>query len=149
MTSRFPRRILFAADGSKESDYAREHVVDLAQQAGSEVHVVFVGLISPWTQSKTPSAGQMERVQEEAQAVLDHQLDQLVTAGCAQAIPHLRLGRATDEILRLRDEIDADLIVVGNRGHNAFSRILLGSDAEGVVRHAPCPVLVVRREAQR
>lgn len=148
MASRFPRRILFAADGSKESDYAREHVVDLADQAGSEVHVVFVGLVSPWTQSKTPSAGQVGRIREEAQAVLDTQVAELKQAGCQSPIPHLRLGRAVDEVLRLRDELSADLIVLGNRGHHAFTRILLGSDAEGIVRHAPCPVLVVRRDTQ-
>jgi nucleotide-binding universal stress UspA family protein len=56
------------------------------------------------------------------------------------------MGRPTDEILRLRDEVSADLIVIGSRGLNAFKRVLLGSDAEGVVRHAPCPVLVVRRD---
>lgn len=74
------------------------------------------------------------------------QVERFKTSGVELASAHLRMGRPIDEILRLRDELSADLIVIGSRGLNAFKRVLLGSDAEGVVRHAPCPVLVVRRD---
>jgi len=89
---------------------------------------------------------QLDRLRADAQAVLDGQVSKLETAGLVPTKTYVRLGRATDEILRLRDEIEADLIVLGSRGLNAFTRVLLGSDAEGVVRHAPCPVLVVRKD---
>lgn len=141
----FPTTVLLAADGSSDADLARDRVLDLIGHSRAALHVVHVGLVSPWTNPKTLSSGQVRRMREEGQVVLDREVAILADRG-VEARPHLRLGRATDEILRLRDEIAADLIVLGSRGRNAFVRVLLGSDAEGVVRHAPCPVLVVRSE---
>ena len=141
----FPTRVLLAADGSVDSDLARDRVLDLIGHSQAALDVVHVGLVSPWTNPKTLSAGQVDRLREEGQQVLDRELAALAERGVT-AEGHLRMGRATDEILRLRDELDADLIVLGSRGTNAFVRVLLGSDAEGVVRHAPCPVLVVRSD---
>ena len=55
------------------------------------------------------------------------------------------MGRVDSEVIRLSEEIGCDLIVVGNRGVGSLTRILLGNDAESIVRHAHCPVLVVRK----
>jgi len=122
------------------------HVLDLHGYTQTEVHVVHVGLISGWTNPRTLNQDQLGRFRAEAQHVLDEQVASMEEAGLTPSKTYVRLGRATDEILRLRDEIDADLIVLGSRGLNTFQRVLLGSDAEGVVKHAPCPVLVVRRD---
>lgn len=142
----FPERILFAADGSHESDLARERLVDLVGKTHAEVHVLYVGLVSPWTNPTQLGPQHQQRLTDEAQSVLDAQAQLLRDRGLHPQT-HLRMGRATDEILRVRDQIDADLIVLGSRGLNAFTRVLLGNDAESVVRHAPCPVLVVRKDA--
>ena len=56
----------------------------------------------------------------------------------------VRVGRPWQEIVELARELRVDAIVVGSRGVSAIRRLLLGSTAENVVRHAPCPVLVVR-----
>lgn len=145
----FPTRILYATDGSPSADLARSRVVDLVRRTDAAVHVVHVALVSPWTNPHPLSPGQRERLQIEARPVLDAGVAALEAEGVDVTGTHLRSGRATDEILRLRDEIDADLIVIGSRGQNAFVRVLLGNDAEGVVRHAPCAVLVVRSEEIR
>jgi nucleotide-binding universal stress UspA family protein len=55
----------------------------------------------------------------------------------------VRSGPAAQEILRYAAEIDADLIIIGSRGHGAWERIILGTTAERVVREASGPVLVV------
>ncbi|WP_153397694.1 universal stress protein [Ornithinicoccus halotolerans] len=144
--AQFPHRILFAADGSRESDLALRYCVDLLEHTAADIHVVHVGLLSTWTNPRTLGPQQMARLRSEAEAVLQQEVAKFTAAGIAPTATHLRMGRATDEILRLRDEIEADLIVLGSRGLNTFSRVLLGSDAEGVVRHAPCPVLVVRKD---
>ena len=56
----------------------------------------------------------------------------------------VRVGTPWREIVALADELKVDAIVVGSRGLTAIQRLLLGSTAENVVRHASCPVLVVR-----
>lgn len=57
---------------------------------------------------------------------------------------HARIGEPAEEIIRLADEAYADLIVIGTHGRSGIERLLLGSVSERVVRHAGCPVLVMR-----
>jgi len=142
----FPTKVLFATDGSEDSERAMEAAVDLANKTGSELHVVHVGLVSPWTVPDTLSEAQFGRLRDQAQGVLQEQVARIREAGGDVTDAHLRMGRADVEVVRLAEEMGAGLIVLGNRGRETISRILLGSDAESIVRHAPCPVLVVRKE---
>ena len=57
---------------------------------------------------------------------------------------HIRLSDPREAIAQLASDLDADLVIVGTHGRRGAARLLLGSVAEGVVRMAPCPVLVVR-----
>ena len=57
---------------------------------------------------------------------------------------HAIKGRPFEEICRLAQEIDIDLIVIATRGNTGLKHLVLGSTAERVVRYSPCPVLVVR-----
>jgi universal stress protein A len=142
----FPRTILFATDGSEDSEVAMRAAVDLANKTGSELHVVHVGLLSPWAMPDTMSDAQFARLREQAQQILDEAVEKVRNAGGEIAEAHLKMGRADVEVVRLAQQLRAGLIVVGNRGRDNISRILLGSDAESIVRHAPCPVMVVRQE---
>jgi nucleotide-binding universal stress UspA family protein len=142
----FPRKVLLAADRSVESRLAVEAAVDLSKETDSELHVVYVGLISPWVQPDAISPIQYERLRMEAQEILDELVQKALSLGGKVAQAHLKMGRADSEILRLSDEIDAELIVIGSRGQNTIQRVLIGSDAESIVRHAPCPVLVIRKD---
>ena len=74
------------------------------------------------------------------------QVEQIETAGGKVAQTYVRLGRPAEEIVILADEIDAGLVVVGSRGLGGIRRLLLGSVSDSVVRHAHCPVLVVRKD---
>lgn len=58
----------------------------------------------------------------------------------------LRIGRAPAEIVRAARELDSDLILLSTHGRTGLAHVFLGSAAEHVVRHAPCPVLVVREK---
>ena len=68
---------------------------------------------------------------------------------------HAIKGRPFEEICRLAQEIDVDLIVMATRGNTGLKHLVLGSTAERVVRYSPCPVLVVhgsdskKKSAQR
>lgn len=59
----------------------------------------------------------------------------------------LREGKPADQILAVAREWEADGIVIGTHGRSGVSRLVLGSTAESVVRHAACPILVIRPHA--
>jgi nucleotide-binding universal stress UspA family protein len=59
----------------------------------------------------------------------------------------VRKGKAFDQIATVARDIEADLIIIATHGHTGMKHVLLGSTAERVARHAPCPVLILRRRA--
>ena len=61
-----------------------------------------------------------------------------------QASTLVRVGRPFHEITTAAKELDVDLIVISTHGYTGLKHVVLGSTAERVVRHAPCPVLTVR-----
>ena len=136
----FPTKILLATDGSKDATLADQDAIDLSDQSGAELHVVYVGH-SSLTQSPT-----------EYRTAAQERLDELVTkvedAGVTVAEAHLRMdtqGSMEDEnIVGLAEELGTDLIVIGSRGLSRMKRLLMGSVSERVVRLAHCPVLVMR-----
>jgi nucleotide-binding universal stress UspA family protein len=67
------------------------------------------------------------------------------TRGGAIHVLKLREGRAYEEICGVARRLNADLIVIATHGYTGYKRTFLGSTAERVVQHSPCPVLVVRR----
>jgi nucleotide-binding universal stress UspA family protein len=58
-------------------------------------------------------------------------------------------GDPAEAIVRMATENGADLIVMATHGHTGLQHVLLGSVAEKVVRHAPCPVLTIRYKPER
>jgi len=56
----------------------------------------------------------------------------------------VRKGEASEQIIKAAKEFNIDLIIVGSQGHSALASVLIGSVAQNVVHHAPCPVLIVR-----
>ena len=147
----FPTKILLATDGSEEAASAARTAADLAQKTGSELHVVLVELSTAYVGMGPPEiadipAPEQEELDEEAQGLLDTQVRQIKADGGTVARAYLRLGRPDVEIVALAEELGAGLIVVGSRGLGGIRRALMGSVSDSVVRHAHCPVLVVRKE---
>ena len=150
----FPTKILLATDGSQEAALALSTAVDLANSTNSELHVVTVG---PWSPDPAYAVHEAsyryetyeeasEAIRKEAQEILDKQVREIEEAGGTVQEAHLRRGRRDDEIVRLGDELGVGLIVIGSRGLGGVRRALLGSVSDSVVRHAHCPVWVVRKE---
>jgi nucleotide-binding universal stress UspA family protein len=138
----FPTKILLATDGSREAELAATTAAALAKGTDSELHVVHVGPFMPMlfsTMEEEPA-----RMAREARKTLDGAVGQLEAAGGDVAQAHLRVGGASEEIVALAEELGAGLIVMGNRGRGGVRRALMGSVSDSVVRHAHCPVLVVR-----
>ncbi|CAN5634795.1 universal stress protein [soil metagenome] len=143
--AKFPETILVATDGSEDSELSIHRAIDLAGETDAALHLAYVLVISHWRVPDTLSDAQLKRLKDEAQSRLDQQAEKARAAGADTLQSHLRIGRRADEeILKLSEEIEADMIVVGSRGHGTINRALMGNDAESIVRHADCPVLVVR-----
>jgi len=83
---------------------------------------------------------------KEAQKLLDTQVKQIKDIGGSVAQGHLRTGRLDEEIVATAEEAGVGLIVMGSRGLGGVKRALMGSVSDSVVRHAQCPVVVVRKE---
>ncbi|HTZ58312.1 MAG TPA: universal stress protein [Acidobacteriaceae bacterium] len=134
--------ILVPTDFSDVSERALEYAKTLAKPGNSELLLVHVdppvNLITP------PEAAWID--DSEIQAMHQEQLEQtglmLVSQGYrAQAIE--LNGPLYDQLLHAIEEYKVDLIVLGTHGRKGFDRLLLGSDAEALLRHARCPVLSV------
>jgi nucleotide-binding universal stress UspA family protein len=147
--STFPTKILLATDGSKEARQAAEAAAELSKDTGSEVHVAYV-LPSPrelrahHVYSREVMRSVLEQAEGEANSFLEEQAEQIRASGGKVAETHLRAGEPDKEIVRLSEELGAGTIVIGSRGLGAVKRALMGGVSESVVRHAHCPVFVVR-----
>ena len=141
----FPTRILLATDGSWEAELAATTAADLAKSTDSELHVVHVGeLPLVYHPERHAYRAEYQEHEKEAQQLLAAQVERIKGAGAAVRQAHLRMGRADEEIVELAQSIDAGMIVMGSRGQGGLRRALVGSVSESVVRHAHCPVMIVR-----
>jgi nucleotide-binding universal stress UspA family protein len=82
---------------------------------------------------------------EEGEAVVQAAVAALDRSGLETQV---LLGEPGVELMLFAEEVGATVVVVGSRGHGAIKRALLGSVSDHLVRHAPCPVLVVRDEVE-
>ena len=146
-------KILLAIDGSSCSETAVVAVATQFQRADSEIHVLQV---DEWPKDLPTALAFSEGTTAAAQILALHEsraqdAERRVTrialvlrnAGF-QSTGLVRIGDARDQIIAYAAEWPADLIVLGSHGRRGFDWFLLGSVSEGVVRHAPCSVEVVR-----
>ena len=143
----FPTTILLATDGSEEAQLASTTAADLAEKTNSELHLLTVGPDYPLYELPEHPAEFEDVLREnrrEAKEVLEQQAKRIEQLGVTVKETHLREGRAEEEIVEVAEEIGAGLIVMGSRGYGRLRRALLGSVSDAVVRHAHCPVTIVR-----
>lgn len=142
--------ILIAVDGSASAQEAVDFGLELAADQGAAVTFV---LVVP-AMDILPAGGFGVTVAvphtstDDEDAPLEAAREQAEEQGI-RAHTRLLKGDPADEIVAYADVIDADLIVVGSRGHGAIASALLGSVSRGVLREARRPVLVVRGLAAR
>ena len=155
----FPTRILLATDGSREAELAARSAAELSQKTDSELHVVHAFGIAPVGPPVYPEATELQSVEFEAEneqrqriseqrarEVLETEVQKIRSWGGTVAGEHLIEGWVAPGIVELAEETGAGLIVMGSRGLGGIRRALMGSVSDSVVRHAHCPVMVVREE---
>lgn len=150
-------RALLAFDSSSSANRALGLAGSLAWTAGSELRLVgvvpfvsdFALAGAPWVlPAATPIARASLDPIEEARKNLQAAAARLERPGLSVTQVVL-VGHPSEEILGEAAKFEAELIVVGSRGHGALANALLGSVAAALVDHAPCPVLVARTSVVR
>jgi nucleotide-binding universal stress UspA family protein len=133
--------ILHPTDFSERSQYAFWLACSLARDYGARLIVLHV-VVTP---AVVYAEGVIPPNPEELRAAAQVRLDQLQTPRAdVRAERRLSEGDAVEETLRVAQEANADLIVMGTHGRTGLGRLLMGSVAEQVVRRALCPVLTVK-----
>ncbi len=133
------KRILVPVDFSDCSRKALQYAIPFARQFGGELTLLFV--VQPYP--SVPDIGPLDA--ESTQEAEEH-----LEAVCKTVDPEvpckpvLRTGNPHLEIIDAAKELDIDLIIISTHGRSGLEHVLLGSTAEKVVRHAGCPVLIVR-----
>jgi nucleotide-binding universal stress UspA family protein len=143
----FPTTILLATDGSEEAQLAATTAADLAQKTNSELHVLTVWpdyLLYELPEHPVDFEDVLRKNRRQAKEMLEQQAKRIEESGGTVNETHQREGRAAEEIVEVAEEIGAGLIVMGSRGHGRLRRALMGSVSDAVVRHAHCPVTIVR-----
>jgi nucleotide-binding universal stress UspA family protein len=143
------RSILLPTDFSECGNYALSYAVSLARTFGASiicVHVIepmvptvgYSGMTEP-----LPIADISDQLEDSAERELPKiaECEECAGLDIEEVIVH---GEAASEIVRVAKDRKVDLIVLSSHGRTGLGRILFGSTAEAVVRHASCPVLVVK-----
>jgi nucleotide-binding universal stress UspA family protein len=131
--------IVVGVDGSEQSLAALHWAVDEARMRRGKVH-----LITAWHYPPVPSTVEDSGSNDSIHAAERVQADALKTVAAEDVDITGMLVRGSPATALLDAAKDADLLIVGSRGHGGFSGLLLGSTSSQVAHHAPCPVLVVR-----
>lgn len=122
--------VLLATDTSPASEAAEAHAIELAARLGARLLVLSVVSASPTVRTSRELA--IEGLAQRARA------------GGAAATGMTWSGDPGESIVEVAEAEAADLIVVGTHERGAVGRLFLGSVSDYVVRHARCPVMVVR-----
>ena len=145
------QRILVATDLSAPARRAAERGALLSRQTQAALDLLHVADLSPLDHLRQWLPGQAQdmpqRVLEAAQAQVQALADLLRQRHGVAANTHVRTGAVTNELVRIVKELQADLLVCGARGESVVRHLLLGTTAQQLLRHSPCPLLVVKRDA--
>jgi nucleotide-binding universal stress UspA family protein len=137
------RQIMLATDLGPASAAATDEALRLA--AALQASLLAVSVIDPRT-LQLPGGRFRSRIDQE-RGRLEAAAAELVLRGRRDHVPTSFLiweGDPAESIVEAAQAEGADMIVVGSHGRGTLGRALIGSVSDQVVRHAPCPILVVR-----
>jgi len=143
------KTIVIAVDGSPASDEAVRFGVELAEEHDAEA--VFVHVVPPLDiipMNGFGLAGALPHEPTVYDAMMLDDARSIAELHAVRARTRRLTGDTVDEIVAYADNIDADLIVLGSRGHGTLASALLGSVSRGVLSESKRPVVVVRSDTK-
>lgn len=139
------KNVLFATDFSSSSDAALPYAAAICRHFGSALHIAHVlSDTSVLMMTGGVDYVSLSTIYEDAHAEAKEKLERI--SSHVEGLPHhiyVRHGQVWENLAGLVDEEKIDLIVLGTHGRSGLGKLLLGSVAENILRHAPCPVLTV------
>ena len=134
-------KVVLATDFSEHSDTALRLATSLARDTGAMLLITHV-MPPPLHAADRGFTGYAEG---EDEAARQKQLDEVRPTDSEVGFAHHLLhGQPAEEVVRFAEDEKADMIVIGSHGRRGVTRLLLGSVAEHIVRHAACPVMTVK-----
>jgi nucleotide-binding universal stress UspA family protein len=142
-------KILVPIDGSDTSAFGLEEAMKFAKDQAAKIrliHVVNELMVVASYEGTIYSGELVQALRESGQKVLDSAVQKVTAAGVNVESELLEAhgGQAGNAIIKDAEQCHADIIVLGTHGRRGLSRLVMGSDAEQVVRQARVPVLLVR-----
>lgn len=140
------KQILVPVDFSEPSQKALEYALPLAKKFGAKITLLHIvePVLYPESVVVPPEMEEMNlHLMKDSRERLELLCQKTVNPAIASK-PRVRLGKPWQEIVNAARSIPADLIIVATHGYTGLKHFFIGSTAERVVRHAPCPVLTVR-----
>ena len=134
-------KVLFAVDGSKFGERAMRRAFDFARAYGSSLYALCVADVPPHLYGVAPKAAEGMIVAARANLMA---VEKAAHSAGVQTELLLREGEPAQLITDISEKEHVELIVIGSHGRSELGRLLMGSVAERVIGHAPCPVLVAR-----
>ena len=136
--------IVVGLDGSDGSFRALDQAMQLAALTHAAVHAVLVEEHLPAYAATVSEVDEEVEFENEYYKGVQAEARKRAAARTAIISFEVRRGHAAEELTNAAQLRNADLLVIGHRGHSRLRHMLLGSTADRVVEHAACPVLVVR-----
>jgi nucleotide-binding universal stress UspA family protein len=148
------KRILVPLDGSAPSRAGLEQALALAKSEGGRLRLIHVVDENALMQGMEPAfnIGELlDALAEEGRKLLAEASALARRRGVkADTVLHeQRLGRVADRVIREAKNWRADVIVMGTHGRRGIGRLVMGSDAESVLRESPVPLLLVKQQGRR
>jgi nucleotide-binding universal stress UspA family protein len=151
--------IVVPLDGSELAEQVLPHVRAVLQNRPVNIHLISVAPLASSVSATTAPvrmyplvisradlelhAQERDRIEQELASYL-HSVALKLSKEQVRAHEVVRFGEPAEEIIAIAEEVQADLITMCTHGRTGLARWAYGSVAEKVLRHAPCPVLLVR-----
>ncbi|MFK8060681.1 MAG: universal stress protein [Polaribacter sp.] len=146
------KKILVPIDFSKPSEYASKMAAKIAKKTKATVYLIHLielpkGVVDMGAGSRFSIPESMLYLRKVREKVL--QFKEGVFDKNTQVEYFIKLNTPFEGIQKYADKIDADLIIMGSKGHSEFEELMIGSNTEKVVRSSKRPVIVVKKEAKK